>query len=569
MRNALTTVALSGILVALGTSPTQGQTPVPNPTQQQMASGQTEVPVYRITVVGHSTAAINYRYRSGETPIDFQGTALLPRAKGRAQIETKRGFSEIDAHFAELEPATKFGPEYLTYVMWAVTPEGRATNLGEVLLRGDDSKLHVTTELQAFALIVTAEPYFAVTQPSDVVVLENQVRPDTKGAVEAVDAKYELLKRGSYVMNGTLASLGTDTTDSTLPLELREARNAVALARLAGADRYASDTFRKAAESLEQAAAYQRRDAGKKPVIMVARAAAQMAEDARLIAIERQIEQQMAAANDAAAQRELQMLANARAESERARKAEAERAAAEEARAHAEEAAGRLAQEKAAAEQASAQSARAKAQAEAQRADAERAKADAERAKADAERAKSEAEQAVQQLAQEKARGDAARQSSEAEAARARSVAEQAEQDKAALRARLREQLNIILETRESARGLIVNMSDVLFDSAWATLRPGAREKLAKVAGIVLAYQGLTLEVEGHTDSIGPADYNQDLSEHRANAVRTFLVEQGIPTRSIVARGYGKTQPVATNGTTAGRQQNRRVELIVSGEPIR
>jgi outer membrane protein OmpA-like peptidoglycan-associated protein len=569
MRNAFTTVALSGILVALGTSPTQGQTPVPNPTQQRMASDQTEVPVYRITVVGRSTPAINYRYRSGETPIDFQGTALLPRAKGQAKIETKRGFSEIDAHFADLEPSTRFGPEYLTYVMWAITPEGRATNLGEVLLRGDDSKLHVTTDLQAFALIVTAEPYFAVTQPSDVVVLENRVRPDTKGAVEAVEAKYELLKRGSYMMNGQLASLGTRTTDSSLPLELREARNAVALARLAGADRYATETFQKASQSLEQAERYRRRDAGNKPVIMMARAATQMAEDARLIGIERQVERQVAAANDAAAQRELQLLANARAEAERARTADAERAAAEDARARAEETAGRLAQEKAAAEQASAQSAQARTQAEAQRAEAERAKTDAERAKADAERARSEAERAAQQLAQEKARADQARQAFETEAARARSAAEQAEQDKAALRARLREQLNIILETRESARGLIVNMSDVLFDSGQATLRPGAREKIAKVAGILLVYPGLTLEVEGHTDSIGPADYNQDLSEHRADAVRTFLVQQGIPAGSMAARGYGKTQPVATNGTAAGRQQNRRVELIVSAEPIR
>lgn len=553
MRNAITAVALSGMFVALGYS--QTQTPPPNPTQQQVTSTQTEVPIYRVTVVGRSTLAINYRYRSGETPIDFQGTPLLPRAKGHAKVETKQGFSDIDAHFDALEPATKFGAEYLTYVMWAITPEGRATNLGEVLLHGGDSKLHVTTDLQAFALIVTAEPYFAVSQPSDVVVLENQVRPDTTGAVGRVEAKYELLKRGSYVMNGNLTALATRTTDPATPLELREARNAVELARLAGADRYAADTFQKASQSLQQAEGYQHRDAGKKPVIMTARAAAQMAEDARLIAMERQIEQQAAAANDRAARHELEMLANARAESERAQKAEAERTAAEEARARAEDAAGRLAQEKAAAEQASARSAQEKAEAEAQR--------------AAAERAKSEAEQAAQKLAQERAQADAARQASEADAARARSAAQQAEQDKAALRARLREQLNIILETRESARGLIVNMSDVLFDTGRATLRPGAREKLAKVAGIVLAYPGLNLEVEGHTDGVGAADYNQDLSERRANAVRTFLIQQGIPTGSIVARGYGKTQPVATNGTAAGRQQNRRVELIVSGEPIR
>ena len=551
MRTAITSIALSA--VCAGVAHSQTQIPPPNPTQQQVTSAQADVPLYRVTVVGHSTPAINYRYRSGETSIDFQGTPLLPRARGRAKVETKRGFSDIDAHFAALEPATKFGPEYLTYVMWAITPEGRATNLGEVLLDGDDSKLHVTTDMQAFALIVTAEPYFAVSQPSDVVVLENEVRPETTGVVERVVAKFELLKRGSYVMNGHVTALGARTSDPTMPLELREARNAIDLAQVVGADRYATDTFKRAAQSLQQAEDYQRRDQ-KKPAIMMARAAAQTAEDARLIALQRQIEQQTAAANDAAAQRELDMLAKARAESERARKAEAERAAAEDARARAESAANRLVQEKAAAEQASARSALEKAEADAQR--------------AAAERAKSEAEQAMQTLAQQKAQADTARQASETDAARARSEAQQAEHDKAALRARLLEQLNIILQTRESARGLIVNVSDVLFDSGKATLRPGARERLAKVAGIVLAYPGLSLEVEGHTDSVGAADYNQDLSERRATAVRTFLIQQGISTASIVARGYGKEQPVATNGAAGGRQQNRRVELIVSGSPI-
>ncbi len=251
MRTAITAVALSATIA--GQAQAQTSTQPPNPTQQQVTTAPADVPLYRVTVVGHSTPAINYRYRSGETPIDFQGTPLLPRAKGHARVETKRGFSEIDAHFAALEPATKFGAEYLTYVMWAVTPDGRAANLGEVLLNGDDSKLHVTTDMQAFALIVTAEPYFAVSQPSDVVVLENDVRPDTAGAVERVDAKYELLKRGSYVMNGAATASGARTSDPTTPLELREARNAVDLARRAGADRYATDTFEKAAQSLQQA----------------------------------------------------------------------------------------------------------------------------------------------------------------------------------------------------------------------------------------------------------------------------------------------------------------------------
>jgi outer membrane protein OmpA-like peptidoglycan-associated protein len=537
MRQALAAIAITVMLPGVGHSQTQ-----------------TPVPIYRVTVVGHTTPAINYRYRSGETKIDFEGTPLLPRAKGHANVETKRGFSEIDAHFSELAPASTFGPEYLTYVLWAVTPEGRATNLGEVLLSGDDSKLHVTTDMQAFALVVTAEPYFAVTQPSDLVVLENQVRSETVGAVERVDAKYELLKRGSYVVNADTARLAASNGDAKIPLELREARNAVALARFAGADRDAADTFQKATDSLRQAEAYQQRNAGQKPVIMMARAAAQTAEDARLIALERQLERQTAAASDAAMQRELDILARARAESERAQKAEADRAAADEARVRAENQVDQLTQEKRDAQAAAARSAEEKANAERERAAAERAKADAN--------------DAAQALAQQKADADAARQASEVDAARARADAQQAEHDKTALRERLRQQLNIILETRESARGLIVNMSDVLFDSGKATLRPGAREKLAKVAGIVLAYPGLNLEIEGHTDSVGAADYNQDLSERRANAVRAFLVGEGIAPASVVARGFGKTEPVATNGTAAGRQRNRRVELVVSGSPI-
>lgn len=558
MRSAILAIAL--VILFGGPGRAQAQTAPPNPTQQQVTPDQTNVPLYRVTVVGHSTPAINYRYRSGETPIDFRGTPLLPRASGHAKVQTKQGFSDIDAHFAHLAPASMFGPEYLTYVMWAITPDGRAANLGEVLLNGDDSKLHVTTDMQAFALIVTAEPYFAVTQPSDAVVLENDVRPETLGAVEHVDAKYELLKRGSYVM-GSAAPLPARRIDPAIPLELYEARNAIDLARMAGADRYAAETFGKASQSLEQAEGYQRRDAGRKPVIMMARAAAQTAEDARLIALQRQIEEQTAVASDAAAKRELDIIARARAESDRAQKADADRAAAEQERANAEQAADQLAKEKAAAEDALARAANEKAEAEAQRAAAERAKADAE--------------EASKALAEQKAQADAARQASDAEAARARSDAEQArsdaqhaEQDKAALRERLRQQLNLVLETRESARGLIVNMSDVLFDSGRATLRPGAREKLAKIAGIVLANPGLRLEVEGHTDSIGPADYNQELSERRANAVRAFLIEQGISSDTIGARGFGKTEPVATNGTSSGRQQNRRVELIVSGSPI-
>ena len=175
--------------LGIGASPTGSQS---NPTKAIENGAVT--PIYRITVVARTTKAINYHHRSGSTRIGFRGTALMPEARGEAKVQSEQGVIKIDAEMEKLGPATQFGPEYLTYVMWAITPEGRATNVGEVLLNNSGkTKLDATTELQSFGLIVTAEPYFAVTQPSDVVVMENFVRKDTTGTIEEVDAKYELL----------------------------------------------------------------------------------------------------------------------------------------------------------------------------------------------------------------------------------------------------------------------------------------------------------------------------------------------------------------------------------------
>jgi outer membrane protein OmpA-like peptidoglycan-associated protein len=422
-----------------------------------------------------------------------------------------------------LSPATQYGPEYLTYVLWAVTPEGRPKNLGEVLLNGNNSKLDVTTDLQTFGLIVTAEPYFAVTQPSDVVVMENFVRSDTQGTYEDIDAKYELLQRGQYVLNVNPSELKPMVLDRKTPLELYEARNAVRIARWTGADRYAADTLHKAEVGVQNAEEELSGKIGNKTVAQNARDAAQNAEDARLITIRKMQDEEVANEKAAADQRD----AEARADAERAQQAKAE------------------------AEQAAAQSDLAKRQAE-----------------AEAERTKREAETEAERASQEKAAALARQQQADEQLALARQSAEQAEQEKLQLREQLRQQLNVILETRETARGLIINMSDVLFDTGKYSLKPGAREKLAKVSGIILAHPGLNLQIEGHTDSIGSDEYNQRLSEQRANSVRDYLVAQGLSGGTISALGLGKTAPVTTNSTAAGRQQNRRVELVVSGEPI-
>ena len=308
-------------------NPTQRLTPDEN--EARMAAGS--MPIYRVTVIERSTKAVNYNHRSGATKIDFQGTLLLPQARGEAKVESKQGYIEIEVEFDALKPATAYGAEYLTYVLWAVTPEGRTSNLGEVLLNGTKSKLNVTTELQSFAMIMTAEPYFAVTQPSDVVVMENVIRKDTIGAIEEVDAKYELLQRGQYVFNVNPAEIKPVRLDRNVPLELYEARNAVQIARWTGAQQYAPETYQKAVQGLQNAEGYLTRKAGTKTIVTVAREAVQMAEDARIITVKKIQEEQLAIERQAGADREMRA-ENARA----AAQSETERVArdAERARAH-------------------------------------------------------------------------------------------------------------------------------------------------------------------------------------------------------------------------------------------
>jgi outer membrane protein OmpA-like peptidoglycan-associated protein len=417
--------------------------------------------------------------------------------------------------------------------------------------------LNVTTELQVFGLVVTAEPYFSVTRPSDLVVMENVVRADTKGKIEQIDAKYELLKRGQYER---LANPLVLKLDREVPLELYEARNAVQIARASGADRYAAESFQKAENSLNQAEAYQSRKAGKKSVTMSARQAVQTAEDARAIAVQRQEEESLANERQAAADREL------RAENERAAaQSETERVTreAEAARLNARNEADRLKLDN------DARTAAAQTEADRLRLEnnAQRAAAqlEADRLKRDNDARTAAAGAEADRLRQE---NEAQRLAAQADLDRAAKDRAQAEIERTELRADLLKQFNAILETRDSARGLIVNMSDVLFDTAMYSLRPAAREKLAKVAGVISGHPGLTLEVEGHTDNVGGDTYNQRLSEQRGEAVRDYLTQQGTPSNTITTRGLGEGHPVASNDTAAGRQQNRRVELVVSGEII-
>ena len=473
-----------------------------NPTSQNSSTQNTNteltkqdngIYLYRVKVVQRDLDAVNYLHRSGSTRIGFKGTTLLPNAKGEAKVTSERGGIHIEAKFEGLTPANGFGPEYLTYVLWAISPDGRPNNLGEVLPSGTKNNIDVTTALQSFGMIVTAEPYFSVTQPSDVVVMQNIVISDkTTGVLEKVNAHYSLLPRGAYAeTEGSKSNLNPITRDEKSPLELYQANNALRIAQAAGAEKYAPDIMREAMEDLKNASDLDANKKGdRKMEITYARQAVERAEDARLVTL-------------------------------RAQAAERQR---------------------------DAQDAKREAQAQAQQSELEAERAKAAQAQADAERARAEAD---------------------AEASRARAAeASKSAENANAVREKLRDQLNSVLATSETARGLIVNMSDVLFDTGKYSLKPNTQISLAKVAGILQAYPGLKLQVEGYTDSVGGEAYNQKLSENRADAVRDFLLAQGVSHDNITSTGYGESHPAADNNTASGRSQNRRVQLVVSGDAI-
>jgi outer membrane protein OmpA-like peptidoglycan-associated protein len=495
--------------------------------QQMNQNTDQDMPVFRVNVFARTTKAVNYRHRGGSTMVDFRGTDLMPEVGGHAKVDGKAGRLAISVELTHLQPATSLGGQYLTYVLWAITPEGRAVNLGEVLpSEGGKDKIDVTTDLQAFGLIVTAEPYYAVVRPSNKVVAENILRQETKGFEEPIDAKFDVLEGKQYTIDVPAEQLPATQSNANAPLDLLEARNAVAIAKAAGAQQYAPDSLTKAEDMLQRAEDYLQRKQGRTPIGTAARGATQMAEDARVLTLRRKEQERLAA------ERRAHEEAQAKAEAD----ADAARRNAEQAQAQSDE------------------DSRRRAQAEAANAEAQQRQAAALAAQ---QQAQSEAEAA------RRATQDAQQQTAAAEQGR-----QQAEQQKEELRARLLAQLNQVLQTKDSARGLIVSMPDVLFAFNKYTLKPEARERLARISGIVLAYPDLHLQVEGYTDSIGSDQYNQELSEKRAATVRDYLVSSGVSINNVVAQGLGKADPVADNSTAAGRKLNRRVDMVVSGDVI-
>ena len=468
----------------------------------------------QVIVEKRHTLAVRYK-DNDETSVNITGTALNAQATGKAEIKRRDGRTRVKLKMENLGNPQALGAYYTTYILWAIAPEGQADNLAELPIK-NEFDVEVTTSFQTFGLIITAEPHSAVKLPSPVIVAENTLRKGTEGVIQGSRIEYSGDPGTLYVV-ATQESPALNADYST-PLMILGARRSVEIARRAGAHRYAEHELREAEvklAALEQTWPERRKDEIK--FSGLAHDVMRLGERARELAVERMIA--------------------ARLEEERHVASTTIAAAVS---------------------------------------DADQAKADAERARAEAaasqeavertERELAEAHRRVDQAQTEAERAKANEDLAKAEAERARLEADRAKQDKDELQQKLFTSISAILETRREARGLIVNLSDVLFDFNQASLKPGAREKLSKLAGILLAYTGpYHMEIEGHTDAIGSQDYNQKLSEDRAQSVSSYLLKEGLQSDRIVAvHGFGKLRPVATNDTPEGRQMNRRVEIIIT-----
>jgi len=509
--NILATAISCGLLV-IATPTVQGQNQGAQPDQRVPASALTT----------KSSTAVGYEVGTGSTKVNLIATDLATGANGQAkvQIKSKADRASVDIEVKGLKPASTIGTEFLTYVLWDVTPEGRADNLGEVLLnKNGDGKLSATTPAQAFSLIVTAEPYFAVRIPSEMVALQSEPTKSTQGKLIPV-SDYKLMKRAQYQKLGNPLGM---TLDPKIPLSVYEARNAVEIAKSHLADKYAPEAFAKATASLQMMDSAVGAKSDNNNLISEARQTAQSAEDARALSVQLQE-------------------------------------------------AARIQKEKEAAAEAAAATARAQAEAKAA-ADAAEAKRKADAAAAEAQRqadaAAAEAQrQADAAAAEAKQKADAEIAAQEAARKQAEAQKTAAEKEKQELRERLLQQFNRVLPTTDTDRGLVVNMGDVLFATGKADLNTDAKIALAKLSGIVLNYPSLKLAIGGYTDSTGTADFNMKLSQARGDSVLDYLLTQGLDSSVLSAQGYGTANPVADNNTAQGRQKNRRVEIVVSGEVI-
>jgi len=451
--------------------------------------------------------AISYPEGS-KVKVSFEGTMRLPGAEGEAEVERRLGTTQIQVKLKNMKPATLFGGHFSTYVLWTVSPEGIAVNAGEFILDGHKSELKVSTPLDMFGMFVTAEPHYLVKVPSRFVVLDNTDIQAVKGRTMTKPVKYQGFD-GVYDYERE-SLVRAEATKGEFRVDRQQATMAVMLAKRAEAQKHASEELEKAEEALSKTLKAFSEGVSQDRISLLAHETVRLAVEAQDKAQQRKREEERRAK-----QQQIDELTKA--------KQEAEQAAAE---------------------------------ARKEREEAMLAKAEAEQAAKKARDEQAQARELMQQARREAEKLARLKAQAESNAERARSEAEEA-------RARMENALSRVVETKETARGMIVNLPDILFDTGEATLRPKAREILSRVAGILLVAPEYQLSVEGHTDSVGSEDFNQRLSERRAQAVRDYLIEAQLSPDLITTQGFGESQPVASNDTREGRQQNRRVEIVI------
>lgn len=519
---SITHISLATILVLLMLFMTGAMMKVPAQVERPITSTQ-------------SALAISYP-EGPSLSVKFKGTERLPKASGEAKVQRKKGTTEIEIELDEMKPAAYFGGDYATYVLWVVSPEGHTDNVGEFILQGNRSKLNVTTPLETFGLFVTAEPHFLVDVPSRFVVLEN-TRPTnniTGQMLEAANIKYRGFDGIYRASQDTLVN--EPEVKGETRSDVRQAKVSLMLAERADARKYAPEEYAKAYDAWKKTAEAAESRADKRLLMSYGHETVRLAVEAEKRAKERSFQ----AALDSERKANNEQIVALKLSIEKA-ESDADRAALV-----AKQKEMELAMETAARNTAQQQ--------------AEEAARRAEEAEAKARLATQQAGQ----LANEKLKAQADAAQAKMTAEQAKAAAEQAQKERDAARARMRDALSVVVETRETARGLIVNLPDILFGFNQDQLKPEAREKLSKVCGILSVAGGYNLSIEGHTDNKGSDDYNQKLSERRAQNVSTYLGTCGLSQAHLTSRGFGKTQPIAPNETAEGRQQNRRVEIVIS-----
>jgi len=460
--------------------------------------------------------------------LDLVPSAEAPRAKLRAKVQAHEAQTQIEIDYRDMKPAILFGGDVTCYVAWAVTRDGNAENLGELQLDGDSGKTRFSTGQKTFALLVTAEPYSLVEKPSEMVMFTSSSSRDRQAP--SIPFSYAGLAPAPAHALNTIADI---SWDSSKPLDLLQAEKAHELADRSGAGSYAPQIYREATIALNQARALATASRRAKERVDFARRVVALSSDSIQITTRRK-EAERLAKEIAARKAEMRALE--------------ERAGAAENRAK------------------SAQAALAEAQGSLQASRLALAEATREKTAAEAAR-----EQAAAEAASQKAATEAAVAAAQSELAKMEAEKQQLEHSMAGLRSekerlssRLQGALSKVAETQQSARGLIVNLPDILFDVNQATLKPEAQLVLAKLAGILLIMPELNLRVEGHTDATGSDAYNLGLSQQRAEAVRQLLQAQGVAGDRMTTVGYGKSRPIADNTTVEGRRKNRRVEIVIA-----